>query len=127
VRLQQRPRIHPRCPQVLDCITEDNERSARALVSADARMSAQMKSFLLRCLDKSPNTRPAAIDLMSDPWLAGVDRNVSAAPRAAAVRAPALLNRALQAGSTRVFTVTRRVLGCAAAGGHPQRGHPNVA
>jgi hypothetical protein len=57
---------------------------------------------------------------MSDPWLAGVDRNVSAAPRAAAVRAPALLNRALQAGSTRVFTVARRVLGCAAAGGHPQ-------
>jgi serine/threonine protein kinase len=63
---------------VLDCITEDNERSVRTLVSVDERMGAQMKAFLLRCLDKSPNSRPAAIDLMSDPWLAAVNQNVSA-------------------------------------------------
>jgi hypothetical protein len=48
----------------------------RHLVTIDARMGAAMKSFLLRCLDRSPNSRAAAIDLMSDPWLSGVDHNV---------------------------------------------------
>jgi serine/threonine protein kinase len=62
--------------QVQDRITEDDDRSVRALVSADARMGDLMRRFLLRCLDKSPNTRPAAIDLMTDPWLTGVDPKV---------------------------------------------------
>jgi len=59
---------------VLECIDEDNERSVQSLVSSDTRMGEAMKRFLLRCLDRSPNTRPAAIDLMSDPWLTGVDQ-----------------------------------------------------
>jgi hypothetical protein len=62
--------------QVLECIDEDNERSVQSLVSSDTRMGDAMKRFLLRCLDRSPNTRPAAIDLMSDPWLTGVDQQV---------------------------------------------------
>jgi hypothetical protein len=62
--------------QVLECIDDENERGVRHLVTADARMGAAMKSFLLRCLDRSPNSRPAAIDLMSDPWLTGVNQDV---------------------------------------------------
>ena len=65
-----------KCSQVLECIDEDNERSVQSLVSSDTRMGEAMKRFLLRCLDRSPNTRPAAIDLMSDPWLTGVDQQV---------------------------------------------------
>ena len=61
---------------MLECIDEDNERSVQFLVSSDTRMGDAMKRFLLRCLDRSPNTRPAAIDLMSDPWLTGVDQQV---------------------------------------------------
>ena len=69
--------------QVLACIDDENERGVRSLVAADARMGEQMKSFLLRCLDRSPNTRPAAIDLMKDPWLAGADQQVRAFPATA--------------------------------------------
>ncbi len=69
--------------QVLACIDDENERGVRSLVAADARMGEPMKSFLLRCLDRSPNTRPAAIDLMKDPWLAGADQQVRAFPATA--------------------------------------------
>jgi serine/threonine protein kinase len=69
--------------QVLACIDDENERGVRSLVATDARMGEQMKSFLLRCLDRSPNTRPAAIDLMKDPWLAGADQQVRALPATA--------------------------------------------
>jgi serine/threonine protein kinase len=71
--------------QVLACIDDENERGVRSLVATDARMGEQMKSFLLRCLDRSPNTRPAAIDLMKDPWLAGADQQVRALPAIASL------------------------------------------
>ncbi len=63
---------------MLSCIDEEDGCvvNLRSLLLADTRMSERMRSFMLRCLDKSPNTRPAAIDLMADPWLTGVEQNV---------------------------------------------------
>jgi GTPase SAR1 family protein len=53
-----------------------DESGPHLLVSADPDMSPPMKSFLLRCFDRNPNTRPAASDLASDPWLTGADQQV---------------------------------------------------
>ena len=101
--------------QVLACIDDENERGVRSLVAADARMGEQMKSFLLRCLDRSPNTRPAAIDLMKDPWLAGADQQVRAFPATAFPFSFARLNAARswtsRTGSARIFTIARRLFG----------------
>ena len=99
--------------QVLACIDDENERGVRSLVAADARMGEQMKSFLLRCLDRSPNTRPAAINLMKDPWLAGADQQVRAFPATAFPFLFALEHRALtsRTGSARIFTIARRLFG----------------
>ncbi len=49
----------------------------QSLVANDLRMSEQMRSFLLRCLTRNPKARPAAIDLISDPWLRDIDHKVS--------------------------------------------------
>jgi hypothetical protein len=66
--------------EVLEWIDEsESERGVQLMVSSDTRMSGQMKSFLLRCLMRNPNFRPAAIDLASDPWVNGVSQEVSRA------------------------------------------------
>ena len=113
--------------QVLACIDDANERGVRSLVAADARMGEQMKSFLLRCLDRSPNTRPAAIDLMKDPWLAGADQQVRAFTATAFPFSFALERRALKscAGSARIFTIARRVFGRTEAHCLHSRQQPN--
>jgi hypothetical protein len=76
--LQPREQTVGEHSQVLSCIDEDDGCvvTLRSLLLGDTRMSERMKTFLLRCLDKSPNTRPAAIDLMADPWLTGVEQHV---------------------------------------------------